>query len=58
MPVLRTLDEIWEAGAIAGAAMPPMSQATADRVAAILAPYWRQLAEREGAEPLVSESSR
>ena len=44
--VLRTLDEIWEAGSLAGAAMPPLTQAQADRVAAILAPYRRQLAAR------------
>lgn len=47
MPVLRTLDEIWAQGAIDALAHPPMSQATADRVAAILAPYRRQLAARE-----------
>lgn len=45
--VLRTLDEVWEAGSLAGAAMPPLSQATADRVAAILAPHSRLLAVRE-----------
>jgi hypothetical protein len=44
---LRTLDEIWEAGAVAGAGDPPLTQAQADRVAAILAPYRRQLAARE-----------
>lgn len=47
MGVLRTLDEIWEAGAAAGAAMPPLTQAQADLVAAILAPVRRQLAARE-----------
>jgi hypothetical protein len=41
---LRTLDEVWEAGALAGAAMPPLTQAQADRVAAILAPWRRKLA--------------
>lgn len=45
--VLRTLDEIWEAGSLAGAAMPPLTQAGADQVAAILAPVRRQLAARE-----------
>lgn len=45
--VLRTLDEVREAGAAAGAADPPLSQATADRVAAILAPHRRLLAARE-----------
>jgi hypothetical protein len=47
MAALRTLDEIWEAGAIAGAAMPPLTQAQADQVAAILAPWRRTLAARE-----------
>ena len=32
---LRTLEEIWEAGSLAGAAMPPMSQAKADRISFI-----------------------
>ena len=45
--VLRTLDEIWEAGAVAGAALPPLTQAQADRIAAILAPYRRKRAARE-----------
>lgn len=45
--VLRTLDEIWDAGAAAGAAMGPLTQEQADRVAAILAPYYRQRAARE-----------
>ena len=36
----RTLDEIWAQGAIDGAGAPPLTQAEADRVAAILAP-WR-----------------
>lgn len=44
MTALRTLDEIWQAGALAGEAMPPLTQPQADRVAAILAPYRRQLA--------------
>jgi hypothetical protein len=44
---LRTLDEIWEAGAIAGAAMPPLTQTQADQVAAILAPVRRKLAALE-----------
>jgi hypothetical protein len=46
MAVLRTLDEIWAQGAIDGAGDPPLTQAQADRVAAILAPYRRQLAAR------------
>lgn len=37
MSALRTLTEIEAAGAAAGAAMPPLSQSQADRVAAILA---------------------
>lgn len=45
--VLRTLDEIWEAGSLTGAAMPPLTQAQADRIAAILAPYYRTLDARE-----------
>lgn len=47
MAVLRTVDEVWEAGARDALAHPPMSQEKADRVAAILAPYRRQLAARE-----------
>ena len=47
MAVLRTLDEVWEAGALAGAAMPPLSQAAADRVEVILAPWRRTQAARE-----------
>lgn len=42
--VLRTPDEIWEQAALDGADDPPLSQALADRVAAILAPYRRQQA--------------
>ena len=38
MAVCRTLDEIWAQGAIDGAAQPPLTQAQADRIAAILAP--------------------
>jgi hypothetical protein len=45
--VCRTLDETREAGALTGAAMPPLTQAQADRIAAILAPYWRMLADRK-----------
>lgn len=45
--VLRTLDEIWAQGAVDGAAMPPLTQAQADRVAAILAPCLHRLAARE-----------
>lgn len=44
---LRTLDEIWAQGFADGAADPPLSQAEADKVAAILAPYRRKLAARE-----------
>jgi hypothetical protein len=44
---LRTLDEVWAQGAADGAGDPPLSQAQADRVAAILAPYRRKLAARE-----------
>lgn len=47
MPVLRTLDEIWEQGARDALRHPPMSQAKADRIAAILAPWRRRLALRE-----------
>jgi hypothetical protein len=47
MTVLRTLDEIWAQGAADGAGDPPLSQATADLVAAIIAPVRRQLAARE-----------
>lgn len=47
MPALRTLDEIWEAGSVAGAAMPPLSQQQADQIAAILAPARLRLAVRE-----------
>lgn len=47
MPALRTLDEIWQAGAADGAGDPPLSQALADRVAAILAPVrLRELAQQ------------
>jgi hypothetical protein len=44
MRALRTLDEIWAQGAIDGAGHPPLTQAQADLVAAILAPCWRRLA--------------
>lgn len=47
MAALRTLDEIWEAGSLAGAAMPPLTQAQADRIEAILAPWRRKQAARE-----------
>lgn len=43
MPALRTLDQIWEAGSLAGAAMPPLTQQQADRIAAILAPHQARL---------------
>lgn len=36
--VLRTLDEIWEAGLKAGAALPPLSQEQVDQVAVLLCP--------------------
>ena len=45
--VLRTLDEVWEAGARDALSHPPMSQEQADRIAAILAPHSRLLAVRE-----------
>lgn len=45
--VLRTLDEVWEAGALDGASDPPLTQAKADQIATILAPYRRLLAARE-----------
>lgn len=38
MTILRSVDETWDAGAADGAGDPPLSQALADRVAAILAP--------------------
>lgn len=44
MPALRTIDEIWQQGAIDAAAHPPMSQDKADEIAAILAPCRRTLA--------------
>lgn len=47
MATLRTLDEIWEAGARDALAHPPMSQAKADRIAVILAPYRHLLAAPE-----------
>lgn len=37
MPAARTIDEIWRLGELAGAALPPLTQETADRVAGILA---------------------
>jgi hypothetical protein len=45
--ICRTLDEIAEQGAIAGAAMPPLTQAQADRIALILAASGSRLAARE-----------
>jgi hypothetical protein len=48
--VCRTLDEITAAGARDALNDPPLTQAQADRVAAILAPYRRQLAAREAFE--------
>lgn len=45
--VLHGIDEIWAQGAADGATDPPLSQAAADRVAAILAPWRRRLAARE-----------
>lgn len=41
MPVLHSLDEVWEQGLIDGAALPPLSQEQANQVAAILAPHLR-----------------
>jgi hypothetical protein len=49
MTVCRTLDEIWAQGAIDGAGDPPLTQAHADQVAAILAPWRRTIAAREPA---------
>ena len=49
MRALRTLDEIWAQGAIDGAGDPPLSQATADLVAAILAPCRARMAALETA---------
>jgi hypothetical protein len=43
MAALRTLDAIWAQGAIDGAGHPPLSQAQADLMAAILAPRRRRL---------------
>lgn len=45
MPVLRTLDEIWEQGERDALKHPPMTQEQADRIAAILAPWRRRYAE-------------
>lgn len=42
--VLHGLDEVWAQGFADGAEDPPLSQAEADKVAAILAPYRRKLA--------------
>jgi hypothetical protein len=47
MATLRTLDEIWAQAAADGAGDPPLTQAQADQVAAILAPWRRTLAARE-----------
>lgn len=49
MAALRTLDEIWAQGAIDGAGDPPLTQAQADKVAAILAPWRARMAELEPA---------
>ena len=45
--ICRTLDEIAEQGALAGAAMPPLTQAQADRIALIIAASPARLAARE-----------
>lgn len=45
--VLRTLEQIREQARLDAAGDPPLSQAQADRIAAILAPVLRKLAERE-----------
>lgn len=59
MGVCRTLDEIWAQGAIDGAGDPPLTQAQADLVAAILAPHWPAiLAAREEAARLAPGASR
>jgi hypothetical protein len=47
MPALRTLDEIRAQARLDALGDPPLSQETADKVAAILAPCRRQLAARE-----------
>jgi hypothetical protein len=49
MTVCRTLDEIWAQGAIDGAGDPPLTQAQADLVAAILAPHRARMAALETA---------
>jgi hypothetical protein len=49
MAVLRTLDEIWAQGAVDGAGHPPLTQAQADLVAAILAPCRARMAAMETA---------
>jgi hypothetical protein len=49
MAVLRTLDEIWAQGAIDALEHAPMTQAQADRVAAILAPCLARRAALETA---------
>lgn len=48
--ICRTLDETWAAGLADAAEDPPLSQATADRVAVILAPYFR-LRHAEAEDP-------
>lgn len=40
MSALRTLTDVKAAGAALGASMPPFTDAQADRIAALLAPYW------------------
>jgi hypothetical protein len=42
MVVCRTIDECWAQGAVDGAGDPPLTQAQADQVAAILAPWRRE----------------
>ena len=47
MTALRTLEEIREQARIDALSDPPLTQAQADRVAAILAPWLRLRADRE-----------
>jgi len=51
MVVCRTLEETWIQGSIDALDCPPLTQAQADRVAAILAPRRARLAAREPLGP-------
>jgi hypothetical protein len=46
---LRTLAEVHAAGARRGAELGPLTQATADKVAAILAPHWQLMTAAQAA---------